>query len=168
MKKLILTSTLLVAGAFGVLAQGLVDFSNAPWEAWADGGTIDRLVYYADGVTPIDDATWSAQLVEWDGAAYQPLTAKLNFFGAGLEGIWGYDGTQVTATRSTLAVQIFDGAGAMVGQSPDFQYTKANSIPPSPADTLMVNFTAFAVPEPSTIALGVLGLGALLIFRRRK
>jgi hypothetical protein len=32
----------------------------------------------------------------------------------------------------------------------------------------MLNFRAFVVPEPSTIALGVLGLGALLLFRRRK
>jgi hypothetical protein len=32
----------------------------------------------------------------------------------------------------------------------------------------LTSFNLFVVPEPSTIALGVLGLGALLVFRRRK
>lgn len=175
MKKLLLTATFLVAGSFSMLAQGLLDFSNAPWEAWSDP-SVDRLIYYADGSTPIDDATWSAQLMNAsDPANLVAIGDPAFFFGAGLEGIWANDGVQRNAAVSTLAVAIFDGAGNMLawgggagGVGTTFEYTKGNSIPPSPTDTLMINFRGFAVPEPSTIALGVLGLGALLLFRRRK
>lgn len=40
---------------------------------------------------------------------------------------------------------------------------------PSPVNLLgLTSFNIHAVPEPSVIALGVLGVGALLLFRRRK
>ena len=39
---------------------------------------------------------------------------------------------------------------------------------PTPTDTPMTGFTVVGVPEPSTIALGLLGLGAIALFRRRK
>jgi len=181
MKKLILGTTFLVAGSFTVLAQGLCDFSNAPWEAWPQPDTKDRLVYMGGSAgaftDPIADATWSAQLVQYVGGNWQKLGTPQLFFGAGLEGIWAYDGTKVDVTAvpvnvggvmQNVAVEIYDGAGGFVARSPGFVYTKANSPVPSPTDTLMINFSAFAVPEPSTIALGVLGLGALLLFRRRQ
>lgn len=60
-------------------------------------------------------------------------------------------------------------AGDRVGQSAAFQYTLSSASPIPPSDLLMKNMRAFAlVPEPSTIALGVLGLGSLLLFRRKK
>jgi hypothetical protein len=59
--------------------------------------------------------------------------------------------------------------GAMYGQSDPFGYVIRVSDPPAPADTQMLNLRAFAlVPEPSSVALAVLGMGALVLFRRRK
>jgi hypothetical protein len=85
------------------------------------------------------------------------------------------------ATKSvTMQVRVWDLAaaatfadakaqGARYGESAPFNYTLMVSTPPSPTDTLMLNLRAFAlVPEPSSIALGVLGIGALVLFRRRK
>jgi hypothetical protein len=182
MKKLILGTTFLVAGSFSLLAQGMCDFSNQPWEAWPAGTeNKDRLVYMGGTpgafVDPIADPTWSAQLVQYVGGSWEKLGTPQPFYGAGLEGIWAYDGTKLNVTAApvdvggklqNVAVEIYNGTGGFVARSPGFVYTKANSSPPSPTDTLMVNFSAFAVPEPSTIALGVLGLGALLLFRRRQ
>lgn len=171
MKKLILSTTFLIAGTFSILAQGLVDFSNAPWEAWPDGGSVDRYVY-ADrvGGTKVSDATWTAALFENN----TKLGDSVPFFGAGdFAGIFASDGIQRVVSvpqlgATTLEVRIYNGAGALLGKSAPFQYTHASSVPPAGGDTVMVNFRAFAVPEPSTIALGVLGLGALLLFRHRK
>ena len=166
MKKLILTAAFLVATTFGVMAQGSVDFHNEYWQAWGD--TVDRGVYFADGRL-IDDPTWSAQLVETaDGATWTALGGPTFFYGPGLDGVFAFDGAPRTATQGTLAVEIYDGAGALVARSPSFQFQEGASVPPAPKDKFIVNFTAFTVPEPSTIALGVLGLGALLLFRRRK
>jgi hypothetical protein len=51
------------------------------------------------------------------------------------------------------------------GTSPSFNLTlSANPVNP----TGLVSFNLYQVPEPSVIALGVLGVGALLLFRRRK
>jgi len=59
--------------------------------------------------------------------------------------------------------------GGITGQSSVFTYTTSSSPTPPPSDLVLLNLRAFAlVPEPSTIALGVLGLGSLLLFRRRK
>jgi hypothetical protein len=180
MKKSILSATFLILGTLGVLAQGAVfDFSNAPWEAWPEATPPDRLVYYKNSPTdtakPISDDTWSAAVYELVGGQYVKLGDNEKFFGAGLEGIFANDGVQRAVSvnpgvATTLQIRIFDGAGALLGSSPDFQYTMASSVPPSPTDVLLVNLRAFTVtvPEPSTIALGVLGLGALLLFRRRK
>jgi len=60
------------------------------------------------------------------------------------------------------------GAQGAYGQSDVFSFVIP--APTDPAGLRMVNLRAFAlgVPEPSTIALGVLGLGSLLLFRRKK
>jgi len=51
------------------------------------------------------------------------------------------------------------------GASPSFNLTLAAN-PVNPVG--LVSFNLYQVPEPSVIALGVLGVGALLLFRRRK
>ena len=84
--------TVLLAAALNLRRQALVDFSNAPWEAWPEIIPPDRLVYYGDCVTPIDNPTWSAALFELRGTEYVQLGNRVNFFGPGLEGIWASDG----------------------------------------------------------------------------
>jgi hypothetical protein len=155
-----------VATTFGVLAQGSVQFHNEYWQAWGDA--VDRNVYLPDGVTGVDDSTWSARLVEFDGTGYVEVAPKTYFYGTGLEGVFAWDGNTYTANSGTLAVEIYDGQDNMLARSPDFTYLKGNSSPPAPKDVFIVNFPGMIVPEPSTIALGVLGIGALLLFRRRK
>jgi len=171
MKKLVLSAAFLIAGAFGVLAQGQVDFDNAPWLTWPD--SIDRLVYVDRvGGTPVSDASWTASLLENRGGTWTQLGDAVPFFGAGLEGIWAGDGVKriisVPVGPTQLEVVIKNAQGAVLGTSAPFAYTVGATQPPAPVDTMIVNFRAFAVPEPSTIAMGVVGLGALLLFRRRK
>lgn len=174
MKKLILIATFLAVGTLGVLAQGELQFSNASYEAW-DNPAIDRTVRLQDG-SPIDDMTYTAQLWQWVGGNPEPVgdAAMFGLLGPGLEGYWLDDGVRRNPTVSTLSVAIYQNGnliaygGGAGGVGSTFEYTKRNSVPPSPGDVLMHNFVGFTVPEPSTIALGVLGLGALLLFRRRK
>jgi hypothetical protein len=174
MKKLILSATFLIAGAFSVLAQGSVQFDNGDWN-FSDG--VDRFVY-ADrvGGQLVNNASLQAGLFE-NGVQLGSLLSFDFGGGATVPGVWSWDGAfrtiskaagNTTAADTTLQVRIFNAAGALLGSSDPFTYRNAVSDPPAPADVLMVNFRAFAIPEPSTIALGVLGLGALLLFRRRK
>jgi hypothetical protein len=60
---------------------------------------------------------------------------------------------------------------AAVGSSVTFSIGPLSALPaPGPAtgNGAWSSFTVEAIPEPSTIALGLLGLGALALFRRRK
>ena len=72
----------------------------------------------------------------------------------------------ITAGADYASAKAF---GGITGESLRFTYTTSSSPTPPPSDLVLLNLRAFAlVPEPSTIALGVLGLGSLLLFRRRK
>jgi hypothetical protein len=175
MKKALLSITFLIAGGFSLLAQGTVQFDNGDWN-FADASTVDRFVY-ADSVggTLLDNATYQAGLFELRSGNYVQLgdLCSFDFGGATIPGVWAWDGADRTLSvangvDTTLQVRIFDGAGSLLASSADFTFRNANNSPPAPTDPLMINFRAFAVPEPSTIALGVLGLGALLLFRRRQ
>jgi hypothetical protein len=178
MKKLILSTTLLIAGTVAVLAQGEMTFSNAPWEAWPEASPPDRLIYL--GTAPISDVAYTAALFENRGGNWVKLGDSLPFFGPGLEGIIADDGvkrvvtvTPAAAGGKNVRISIFDPSGTelppVIAGANEFAFTAGASVPPSPTDNLLVNLRAFSVvPEPSTIALGVLGLGALLLFRRRK
>jgi hypothetical protein len=175
MKKTILATTILFAGAVGLLAQGVVNFDNGYWNydnSIELGGTEDYKIYASAGV-PVDNATWQAQLWEVGGNVTQPTRLGTPaLFDLGIPGYWTgkeVGPLSVAATVATkLQVEILDGSGASLAKGPVFDYTMKASVPPGALDTLMVNFRGFIVPEPSTVALGVLGLGALLLFRRRK
>lgn len=174
MKKQILTITILAAGAVSMLAQGVVKFSNDPG-LWSDG--IDRLVYEAPGV-PVTSDTWTAQLQEDRGGVWTDIGGPEAFYGdfggayPSYAGWWPGPASDIgplsvpAGTATSLRIGI--NTGAEVVYTPAFSYTMSNVSPLPPDGTFMNNFRAFTVPEPSTIALGVLGLGALLLFRRRK
>jgi hypothetical protein len=182
MKKTILSTTFLIAGTIGVLAQGLLDFSNAPWELWPPPTSTDRLIYVGDSIAtgvPVPTDQWTAALFENRGGNWVKLGDSLPFFGTGFEGIIANDGVQrvvsvAAGVQTTLKIEVIDPTGLptrVTEGNNSFSFTQGTSIPASPTDTLMVNMRAFSVvpiPEPSTIALGVLGIGALLLFRRRK
>lgn len=83
----------------------------------------------------------------WDtlGGAFSPTTYAQLLGSAGAIGV----GSVVTS-------------GPLGGTAPD------NSVFLVPASTGWSSFSLFVVPEPSTLALAGLGVGALLLFRRRK
>ena len=63
----------------------------------------------------------------------------------------------------------FAGNG-IAGRSIVFDYMIPTQ-PPAPGSDSMVNFSSFVVyfvPEPSVLALGVVGLSAVFLFRRRR
>jgi len=91
-------------------------------------------------------------------------------------------------TPMTLQVRVWDGslystyasasdplsapAGPHItGESVTFNYTTPSGAPPPTSGLYMEglqSFTLHAAPEPSTIALGLLGAASLLVVRRRK
>lgn len=177
MKKLILSTTFLIVGTVSLLSQGsAINFSIDPSLPWPD--SIDRLIYETTvGVDPVAKDTWAAQLEQDVTGTWTPIGPPVNFIGDfdGFRGYWFDDGVVRTVNvapgqTASLRISVLDTAAGnrVLASSDPFNYAWIASIPPAAGDTLMVNFRAFAVPEPSTIALGVLGLGALLVFRRRR
>jgi hypothetical protein len=77
----------------------------------------------------------------------------------------------------TLAVRVWDinsgatwEAASVKGSSASFVYVQRfSAAPPPPGDTQMLRQPGFAVvPEPSAIALSIIGVAGLLLIRRRK
>jgi hypothetical protein len=198
MKKLLLTTAFLALGIVGVFAQGTVNFNNTAtlfadsatvdrfiydsqgakltgtnWvaELWfkAGGGQT------ADSLTEIAVGTGSS-VVGAGGARFRVPTTTLPGTWAGGNRTLG--GVPIGDT-ATLQVRVWDinafatyalavRDGGVYGNSDTFNYT----VPPSgslPAEYTLKGLRTFSlVPEPSAIALGALGLGALVVFRRRK
>ena len=182
MKTLVPVIALLI-GASGALGQGVVQFRN-------DNFLPPRLVRLPDQ-TPLTGTTFAAQLLYGTDPASLQAHPTLAYFRAPTTlspGTWagssrtltgaGGVGTtvwlQVLAWDSGSARTItFDQAraqGGLWGQSQLFSYVQFLSSPPDPVnDTKMINFAGFSlVPEPSVIGLGLVGIGALFMLRRRK
>jgi len=185
MKKLLLVCVVSLVGVSSVSAQGTVNFVNRIT------GTLDAPVYLNGvGGTLLSGATFVAQLYysATDPGPTGSLTAILDAAavfrtGAGA-GYWnaGTDATrqlpgilpntqvwlQVRAWDSTFGAtyDLAKAAGGAWGDSKVFSETAGGGTPPvAPAN--LTGLTAFTlVPEPSTIALGILGAVALLLRRR--
>ena len=179
MKKLIPLAVLL-AGATGVFAQ-TVDFNNTRTFTT----TADRRVYGIDRVTPLVGTDYMAQLYYGANAgSLNPVTsAPVRFRNVpstdALAGTWGGVTRTLTGFNAgdivTLQVWAWTGAGGATyatalekGTSVTFTY----QIPPGgslPTAYYIEGLRSFSlVPEPSIIALGVIGVGALFMLRRRK
>jgi hypothetical protein len=175
-----------LAMASACLAQGTVSFNiNAPFTTPAD-----RLVYDIDKTTPLVGLNYSAGLF-----FLNPTTSQFEMVGdaasfraptTSVPGTWN-GGTrnlpdQGGSLTYTLEVRVWDNAlfgttpasygtafaaGGITGRSDPFSYT----VPPAgspPAAFFMENLRSFAlVPEPSTIAFGLLGLVALALRGRK-
>jgi len=152
MKKLLLIALLSAGSLVGASAQGLL------------GGTIQGQVSGPDGLLNSDvTINWSGGGVDASNTV-SPLAPGI-FVGSAVAVAGAAGGTAGTATLSS---------GDLSGGSID--YTLGDPALPAPG-LAFGNVTLEAantggggdpvIPEPSTIALGVLG-GALLFFRRRK
>ena len=182
MKKLLLLSAFLT-GALGVFAQGTVNFANgaAGVNAPVTNATVSPSVLASGPAFQVQlyvgpaGATSASQLsTNGGGGAPAPLAtgASSGYFFGGARDITGF----TPGSAATLQVRAWTG-GASSWETAT-QRGESNLIPislgggtiPTPN---MVGLQGFAVtggvvPEPSSIALGLLGLGAIVLFRRRK
>jgi hypothetical protein len=178
------TLAVFVASAIGASAQ-TVDFNQHRTFAT----TADRLVYDVDGSKLV--GTNYVALVYYEateGVTSLTPVAQFNRF-RNVPTTDALAGTWVAATRTltgrmagdnvTLQVKVWDQvlfptfeiaqqSGGIWGESATFTYT----IPAPgslPSAFYIENFRAFSlVPEPSSIALGILGALAVLVLRRRR
>ncbi len=174
MKKLIVAAAVGLT-AIGALAQGQFNFGN---RVTISG--IDAKVFAPGGATPLDGAAYLAQAyVGADANSLAPVGTAVPFRSGAAAGY--ISSTIVTApfaggTSVTVEMRAWEAAkgtsyeaalaaGGMFGSSNPITLTVAVA-PNTPPD--MVGLTSFSlVPEPSTMALGVMGAAALFLRRRR-
>jgi hypothetical protein len=195
MKKLLASVALALIGVQAAFSQGQVNFANSTATFGNDG--IDRYVYSdvvggtrMSGTNYVAAIYWGTAAGNLDNFAVRSLTDTTlpSAVGAFRVGTSASIGTWVGGARFfigagigdtvNLQIRVWDitrfatyadalGQGGITGHSDTFSF-----LIPASTDTAglaMKNLRAFAlVPEPSTIALGVLGLGSLLLFRRKK
>jgi hypothetical protein len=189
MKKLI-PLLVLVAGTVTGFAQGTVTFENNVAFASTDSTGGNRLLFLDSiGGTKLVGTQYTAELYAGaDANSLQPLTASLARFRSATTtqpGRWnfttGVGGVGVVLPVDVggsimLQVRVWENASGTVPFSLNvgkvsnvFSYT-VPAVGSPPASYFMEGFQAFAlqVPEPSAIALGVLGIAGLLLIRRRK
>jgi len=178
MKKLLIAiaAVLITAATYG---QGQVVFANRVGAAGLDAPVFIKGTQQGPG------PSWTSQLfLVGAGGALTPLTPPSTFqeAGAGAAAVrdryWTAQTVDVpgiapggNATFRVRAWQTalgnFDAAATARGESQDFSVAVGGgTLPPANLTTLQA-FNVTVIPEPSVLALGVLG-GAALLLRRRK
>jgi LPXTG-motif cell wall-anchored protein len=185
MKKLIPVIALLI-GTYGAFGQGGTVFFQNNTNHFADGR--GRFITMPDGATRVLGTNFAAQLLYGtDPGSLTAHTLTAYFRSTLSPGTWSGGGrslpTGVGGVGTTIWLQVrvwdsgdrtrtFDQAratGGLWGQSEVFSYQQIASVPPGVYDTSMANFEGFSlVPEPSLIGLGLVGIGALFFFLRRR
>jgi hypothetical protein len=173
MKKLIVAAAIGLT-AVGALAQGQFTFGNRVTAAGIDAKVFDNKA------APLDGATYLAQAyVGLNETSLAPVGAALPFRSGAAAGYITSTGIAVSGIAAGTAVivqmraweaakgatyETAVAAGALYGVSNPVALT-LTAPPAAPAD--MVGLQSFSlIPEPSTLALGVLGVAALLLRRR--
>jgi len=169
MKKLILAvaAAMVSVAAF---AQGQVTFNNRV------AGVVDARVTFADGSGGVG-AGYTAQLFGGPAGTADTALTALNpstTFRTSSAAAQGYvngvvvDVPGVTpGLKATIQMRVFDSSNSNVGSSGPITITLGGgTLPPANLEGLGA-FTVSVIPEPSTIALAALGVGALLLRRRK-
>jgi hypothetical protein len=192
MKKLIPVIALLIGG-YGAFGQGVVNFRNENLQP-----PPNRLITMPDMATGVIGTTFAAQLYYGTDPASLTPHPTLAYFRASLTpGTWSGGNRTLTGIAAPpqptpagpgmgpviwLQVRAWDSGtgrtmsydqaraqGGLWGESLVYSYQQLLSSPPDTADAAMRNFVGFSlVPEPSVIGLGLIGIGALFMLRRRK
>jgi hypothetical protein len=180
MRKLLIL-TVCALSAVGALAQGTVNFASTGAQIFFDaangGAAVPANAFTVGLYYGVTGTTDPATLALLSTRATGPVAGR--FLG-------GTVTTPTTTAPGAAAVfevrawstgyASYEAASAsglstvFVGRSGLFNTTTGNptSVPPgTPAALTFSNVAVSPVPEPSTIALGLLGLGALLIRRRK-
>jgi len=182
MKKLLVTLAAVIVTVSSAFAQGTVIFDNRP------GSGDAPIVLASDGVTGAGSiAGMKAELDLVGGTAaaptYTPVgtTTFRGTSGALAKFITSVE-TAVTGVpaggTATLVVRAYNGgdyASSLTrGQSGQFTVSGLGGTPPTGGPALpspdlsgLQGFQVTTVPEPATIALGVLGAAALMLRRRK-
>jgi len=171
MKKtlVVLAALLMTAATYG---QGSVNFANR-----IAGGVLDKPILLTGSTTtgPGGITGTTAQLLLVSGTSVTPVGTAIAFStSATLAGKYFNGGSvdipgTTAGGTATLRVRV-SGPGVVTTDSASF--TQALGGGTLPAEN-MVNFVGFnvaavVIPEPTTIALGLLGAAALVAARRRK
>jgi hypothetical protein len=189
MKKLLLTGALAMIATLSSYGQGSVNFANTSTSPvrlqdgtavprTAAGGTyVAELLYASDG-TPATAETFGLVGTRMGATTtFNTPTAGV-FSGSGRTitsitpaGGFGLFQVRVWDTRGGSTLEESAAAGFQTGYSQVLRVDTSDttiSPPPTPAALGMTSFNLSVIPEPSTIALGLLGVGTLLMLRRRK
>lgn len=179
------------AASVGAFAQGQVDFTS--FQGYVNGNTpSEAAVYNVDGTTRLQGSAFLAQLY-WSataftgtvgGAAVAAPAAPFLTAADASAGFWdaGASGARTVGVAAGTAVFVqvrawaaADGAtweaakaaNKPTGASNVLQLSAGGGTVTPPGLTGLQKFQLVAVPEPTTIALGILGAGALLLRRRK-
>ena len=174
MKKQLLAIALVAMTTIASYAQGTIAFGNSALTRVQiiGDGTAARNATTADGLTI---GVWYGSSA--DSLQQAPGTATIGSTAgvmAGAASVYALPGTEAGQIVS-LQIRAWNDRG-WSGQTKVAQVTLGPTAGPgaviwqTATGTFDTRFTPLQVnvPEPTTIALGVLGLGSLLLFRRRK
>jgi len=192
MKKLLLISALAAVASLSAFGQGSVSFANTstqpvrradgtPVPTALQGGTYQaELLYNPDG-TPTDADRFGDTGTRIGGTAAFSTPAAGVFSGGGRTvtsispaGGFGLFQVRVWDTRAGVTYQEAIASGNSAFQAGYSSVLRVDTADPTttppgtPVALGMTSFTLSVIPEPSTIALGLLGVGTLLMLRRRK
>jgi len=167
-----LAALLVTVGTYG---QGTLTFNNRVIP------DVDAKVSNPDGTGV--GAGFTAQLYIVNGTSLTAITPSTTFRTASAAAFYYVNDPGVVTVNGvaggasvTLRMRAFNGAdyasSTIRGESNDFTIVLGGAGSPPSTPATLIGLQGFsvknvAVPEPTTIALGVLGLGALLIRRRK-
>jgi hypothetical protein len=190
MKKTVAMLAVSLVATTGVFAQGTVEFDNLI----AGNPATSPRIFAPDGVTGLNDGYRAELLGGADAGSLAVLGSALSFFstasggagfvntasgvGGALRTVTGVGAGQV-ATFQVRAWRLSDGAtysaalaaGGQVGMSALFTQSLGGSPVGAPPITppKLTNLQSFSlVPEPSVVALALVGAGALFLRRKKK
>jgi hypothetical protein len=176
MKKLIIAAAALMVSLAASYGQGTFAFNN---RALPDVNAQIKLA--SDATTSsLDGSSYSWQLeggAKGTALSAAQILASGTFRSGNAAGYVNPPAAAVVvpgvadAAQADVFLSIFQGATPSGKSLADFgPFTVTLTVPPAVPNTLPLGTSALIVnvPEPTTLALGALGLGALLCFRRRK